>query len=56
MGTREEDEQTITIFLAQWNLRVQGVPEERIGQALSSLEFFLIQSSPEETARPVRAV
>jgi AcrR family transcriptional regulator len=48
LGTLEEDEQTITRFLVQWNLRALGVPEGQIGQALSSLELFLVQSSPEE--------
>lgn len=55
MGTVEEDEHTIAKFLVQWNLRALGVPEERIGQALSLLEPFLGQSSLEETAKPARA-
>jgi AcrR family transcriptional regulator len=48
MGTLEEDEDSIARFLIQWNLRALGVPEERIGQALSSLELFLVRSSSEE--------
>ena len=50
MGTLKEGEQTIARFLVQWNLRALGVPEERIGQALSSLELFLVQSSSQEQA------
>jgi hypothetical protein len=50
MGTLEEDEHTIAVFLARWNLRALGVSEERIGQALSALEVFLTRSAPERNA------
>ena len=59
LGTLEADEQTIATFLVQWNFRALGVSEEDIGQALSSLERFLLQSSsqapaasPDATPRP----